>query len=48
VASQVEGAGQQASQRVDHWIVVGRVENIRTSPVDDPLVFFAGAFGGLQ
>jgi 3-hydroxy-9,10-secoandrosta-1,3,5(10)-triene-9,17-dione monooxygenase reductase component len=32
----------------DHWIVVGRVEDIRTSPVDDPLVFFAGAFGGLQ
>jgi flavin reductase (DIM6/NTAB) family NADH-FMN oxidoreductase RutF len=32
----------------DHWIVVGRVENIRISPVDDPLVFFVGAFGGLQ
>ena len=32
----------------DHWIVVGRVENIRMSPVDDPLVFFAGAFGGLR
>jgi flavin reductase (DIM6/NTAB) family NADH-FMN oxidoreductase RutF len=32
----------------DHWIVVGRVDTIRMSPVDDPLVFFAGAFGGLQ
>jgi 3-hydroxy-9,10-secoandrosta-1,3,5(10)-triene-9,17-dione monooxygenase reductase component len=32
----------------DHWIVVGRVENIRILPVDDPLVFFVGAFGGLQ
>jgi 3-hydroxy-9,10-secoandrosta-1,3,5(10)-triene-9,17-dione monooxygenase reductase component len=32
----------------DHWIVVGRVVNIRISPVDDPLVFFVGAFGGLQ
>lgn len=32
----------------DHWIVVGLVENIRISPVDDPLVFFVGAFSGLQ
>jgi 3-hydroxy-9,10-secoandrosta-1,3,5(10)-triene-9,17-dione monooxygenase reductase component len=32
----------------DHWIVVGRVVNIRTSPVDDPLIFFVGAFGGLR
>ncbi len=32
----------------DHWIVVGRVENIRILPVDDPLVFFVGAFGGLR
>ena len=30
----------------DHWIVVGQVENIRISPVEDPLVFFVGAFGG--
>jgi flavin reductase (DIM6/NTAB) family NADH-FMN oxidoreductase RutF len=29
----------------DHWIVVGRVDDARTLPVDDPLVFFAGAFG---
>jgi 3-hydroxy-9,10-secoandrosta-1,3,5(10)-triene-9,17-dione monooxygenase reductase component len=28
----------------DHWIVVGRVEDLRISPVDEPLVFFAGAF----
>jgi flavin reductase (DIM6/NTAB) family NADH-FMN oxidoreductase RutF len=32
----------------DHWIVVGRVEHIRISPVDDPLVFFVGAFGGVR
>ena len=30
----------------DHWIVVGQVESIRISPVDDPLVFFVGAFFG--
>jgi 3-hydroxy-9,10-secoandrosta-1,3,5(10)-triene-9,17-dione monooxygenase reductase component len=28
----------------DHWIVVGRVDDLRISPVDEPLVFFAGAF----
>jgi 3-hydroxy-9,10-secoandrosta-1,3,5(10)-triene-9,17-dione monooxygenase reductase component len=28
----------------DHWIVVGRVEEIRVAPAEDPLVFFAGAF----
>jgi 3-hydroxy-9,10-secoandrosta-1,3,5(10)-triene-9,17-dione monooxygenase reductase component len=28
----------------DHWIVVGRVDNLRVSPIDDPLVFFAGVF----
>jgi 3-hydroxy-9,10-secoandrosta-1,3,5(10)-triene-9,17-dione monooxygenase reductase component len=32
----------------DHWIVVGRVESLRVPPIRDPLVFFAGAFGGLQ
>ena len=26
----------------DHWIVVGRVEDVRIAPVDEPLVFFAG------
>ncbi len=31
----------------DHWIVVGRVDTLRIAPVDDPLVFFAGAFGAL-
>ena len=31
----------------DHWIVVGRVDDLRLSDVRDPLVFFAGAFGGL-
>jgi 3-hydroxy-9,10-secoandrosta-1,3,5(10)-triene-9,17-dione monooxygenase reductase component len=32
----------------DHWIVVGRVDDLRISPVDDPLVFFAGAFRTVQ
>jgi 3-hydroxy-9,10-secoandrosta-1,3,5(10)-triene-9,17-dione monooxygenase reductase component len=32
----------------DHWIVVARVDEVRTSPIKDPLVFFAGAFGALQ
>jgi len=32
----------------DHWIVVGRVRSILTLPLDDPLVFFAGAIGGLE
>jgi 3-hydroxy-9,10-secoandrosta-1,3,5(10)-triene-9,17-dione monooxygenase reductase component len=32
----------------DHWIVVGRVDNLRTSPIKDPLVFFAGALGALN
>ena len=32
----------------DHWIVVGQVDNLDISPTKDPLVFFAGAFRGLQ
>jgi flavin reductase (DIM6/NTAB) family NADH-FMN oxidoreductase RutF len=32
----------------DHWIVVGRVDALRTSPLKDPLTFFAGAFGALR
>jgi 3-hydroxy-9,10-secoandrosta-1,3,5(10)-triene-9,17-dione monooxygenase reductase component len=32
----------------DHWIVVGQVHTVRTSPNNDPLVFFAGAFGALN
>jgi 3-hydroxy-9,10-secoandrosta-1,3,5(10)-triene-9,17-dione monooxygenase reductase component len=32
----------------DHWIVVGRVDELRTSPIDEPLVFFAGEFGAVQ
>jgi 3-hydroxy-9,10-secoandrosta-1,3,5(10)-triene-9,17-dione monooxygenase reductase component len=32
----------------DHWIVIGRVEDLRTSFSKDPLVFFAGAFGTVQ
>jgi 3-hydroxy-9,10-secoandrosta-1,3,5(10)-triene-9,17-dione monooxygenase reductase component len=31
----------------DHWIVVGQVHTVRTSPNDNPLVFFAGAFAAL-
>jgi 3-hydroxy-9,10-secoandrosta-1,3,5(10)-triene-9,17-dione monooxygenase reductase component len=31
----------------DHWIVVGHVHSILMSPLDDPLVFFAGTIGGL-
>jgi flavin reductase (DIM6/NTAB) family NADH-FMN oxidoreductase RutF len=32
----------------DHWIVVGRVEEVRISASNDPLLFFAREFGGLQ
>ena len=32
----------------DHWIVVGRVDELRIPPIKDPLVFFAGEFGALQ
>ena len=32
----------------DHWIVIGRVDDLRISLNTDPLVFFAGAFGTLQ
>jgi len=32
----------------DHWIVVGPVDNLRITPLKDPLIFFAGAFGTLQ
>ena len=31
----------------DHWIVVGRVEDARLAPVNEPLLFFAGAFSTL-
>jgi len=31
----------------DHWIVVGRVDELRVAPAADPLVFFAGEFGVL-
>jgi 3-hydroxy-9,10-secoandrosta-1,3,5(10)-triene-9,17-dione monooxygenase reductase component len=29
----------------DHWIVVGRVDDLRISPIGEPLLFFAGGFG---
>jgi 3-hydroxy-9,10-secoandrosta-1,3,5(10)-triene-9,17-dione monooxygenase reductase component len=32
----------------DHWIVVGRVDNLRIPSIKDPLIFFAGAFGALK
>jgi 3-hydroxy-9,10-secoandrosta-1,3,5(10)-triene-9,17-dione monooxygenase reductase component len=32
----------------DHWIVVGRVDSLRMSPIKDPLVFFAGGFRAVQ
>ncbi len=32
----------------DHWIVVGHVRSMRISPIKEPLIFFAGAFGALQ
>jgi 3-hydroxy-9,10-secoandrosta-1,3,5(10)-triene-9,17-dione monooxygenase reductase component len=32
----------------DHLIVVGRVDDLHTSPITEPLVFFAGAFGALR
>ena len=32
----------------DHWIVVGRVGELHTSPNRDPLLFFTGEFRALQ
>lgn len=32
----------------DHWIVVGRVEQLASGPGGEPLVFFGGAFGSLE
>jgi 3-hydroxy-9,10-secoandrosta-1,3,5(10)-triene-9,17-dione monooxygenase reductase component len=32
----------------DHWIVVGRVDDMRIPPSKDPLVFFAGTFLAVQ
>jgi 3-hydroxy-9,10-secoandrosta-1,3,5(10)-triene-9,17-dione monooxygenase reductase component len=32
----------------DHWIVVGHVLDLRVADAEDPLIFFAGAFGSLQ
>jgi 3-hydroxy-9,10-secoandrosta-1,3,5(10)-triene-9,17-dione monooxygenase reductase component len=32
----------------DHWIVVGRVDDLHVSAVEEPLVFFAGLFGSVQ
>ena len=32
----------------DHWIVVARVDNLRIPPINDPLIFFAGAYHELR
>jgi flavin reductase (DIM6/NTAB) family NADH-FMN oxidoreductase RutF len=32
----------------DHWIVVGRVEDLHISRTKPPLIFFAGEFRALQ
>jgi flavin reductase (DIM6/NTAB) family NADH-FMN oxidoreductase RutF len=32
----------------DHWIVVGRVDHLRATPIEDPLIFFAGEYAALQ
>jgi 3-hydroxy-9,10-secoandrosta-1,3,5(10)-triene-9,17-dione monooxygenase reductase component len=32
----------------DHWIVVGQVYTLRTSPIKHPLIFYAGAFAALE
>jgi 3-hydroxy-9,10-secoandrosta-1,3,5(10)-triene-9,17-dione monooxygenase reductase component len=32
----------------DHWIVVGRVRRLRVSGDGQPLVYFAGGFGGFE
>jgi 3-hydroxy-9,10-secoandrosta-1,3,5(10)-triene-9,17-dione monooxygenase reductase component len=32
----------------DHSIVVGRVDDVHISPANEPLVFFAGAFGTVR
>jgi flavin reductase (DIM6/NTAB) family NADH-FMN oxidoreductase RutF len=32
----------------DHWIIIGHVDHLHTSPIEDPLVFFAGTFHTVQ
>jgi 3-hydroxy-9,10-secoandrosta-1,3,5(10)-triene-9,17-dione monooxygenase reductase component len=32
----------------DHWIVIGRVHDLRVTPTTDPLIFFNGAFHALR
>jgi 3-hydroxy-9,10-secoandrosta-1,3,5(10)-triene-9,17-dione monooxygenase reductase component len=32
----------------DHWIVVGHVDHLRTSPAGEPLLFYAGQFAALR
>jgi alkylation response protein AidB-like acyl-CoA dehydrogenase len=37
-----------AAVRGDHWIIIGHVDNLHTSPIKHPLVFFAGTFHTVQ
>jgi 3-hydroxy-9,10-secoandrosta-1,3,5(10)-triene-9,17-dione monooxygenase reductase component len=32
----------------DHWIVIGRVDELRVGASDEPLIFFAGRYHGLD
>jgi 3-hydroxy-9,10-secoandrosta-1,3,5(10)-triene-9,17-dione monooxygenase reductase component len=32
----------------DHWIVVGRVDDLRTSAGEEPLIFYGGHFRALR
>jgi 3-hydroxy-9,10-secoandrosta-1,3,5(10)-triene-9,17-dione monooxygenase reductase component len=32
----------------DHWIVVGQVDVLQISPIEDPLIFFASAYRALR
>jgi 3-hydroxy-9,10-secoandrosta-1,3,5(10)-triene-9,17-dione monooxygenase reductase component len=46
VTLECEIVGEHAAG--DHWIVVGQVEQLRTSPAGEPLLFYAGQFATLQ
>ena len=32
----------------DHWIVIGRVDDVHLASTGEPLIFFQGGFHGLQ
>jgi 3-hydroxy-9,10-secoandrosta-1,3,5(10)-triene-9,17-dione monooxygenase reductase component len=46
--SALECAIEAEHRAGDHWIVIARVDAVRTVRARDPLVFFAGAFGGVE